>query len=153
MPSSSSSSPCLYVERLHSQCTCHSSGWGHVVSVFCSFSYPEIGYRINLLHSLHLSLIWISPVGWLQLSRTSNSHLNTLVPSKLVRFVMLPWTRTNNHHHLHPFQLRFTPILSSCLKMSEDRRFPQTVADWNMKKKMPKYWLMMSEPRLPSAAA
>lgn len=37
--------------------------------------------------------------------------------------------------------------------MSEDMRFPHTVADWKMKKKMPKYWLMMSEQRFPCAVA
>lgn len=37
--------------------------------------------------------------------------------------------------------------------MSDDMRFPHTVADWNMKNKMPKYWLMMSELRFPCATA
>lgn len=37
--------------------------------------------------------------------------------------------------------------------MSEDMRLPQTAEDWKMKKKMPKYVLMRSEPFLPSVEA
>ncbi|TNN56115.1 hypothetical protein EYF80_033665 [Liparis tanakae] len=44
-------------------------------------------------------------------------------------------------------------MVRSCLKMSDDMRFPHTADDWKMKKKMPKYWLMTSDPFLPSLAA
>lgn len=40
----------------------------------------------------------------------------------------------------------------SCPKMSDDMRFPHTADDWKMKKKMPKYWLITSDPFLPSLA-
>lgn len=47
----------------------------------------------------------------------------------------------------------FLPMVVSCPKMSDDMRFPHTPDDWKRKKKMPKYWLMTSEPFLPSLAA
>jgi hypothetical protein len=43
--------------------------------------------------------------------------------------------------------------LESCPKIREDMRLPQTADDWKMKKKMPKYELITSEPFLPSMEA